>query len=607
MDDPDIARAIALSLGEEDPILKAGPEVIDLDAGNEQSIFGPKTPSQPQSSLTSHKDEAKKSGAYGDTNDSSTNTPSLFGMAGLDRKKMEEERLARKRKATDSAPASSPLPAKTVKASSSTTSLDQAASSDVAPSSENFTLQYPHGIVKKTWVAGHARAGDDITLEEVLQAEDLDVALLSSFQWNLQWVLSKLRPETQVGLVMQAKDENEKTRAQAAVSSLENRTIQFCFPSMDGQINCMHSKLMLLSHVNHLRIAVPTANLVRYDWGETGSMENSVFLIDLPRFYPRQRVAEEDLPPFAKELTQFLTAQSLPVSIIASLRLFDFSATRPYAFVHTIGGARIGSDAFNTTGWPGLATAVSRLGLQTTNPISLDFITSSVGSLNIDFLSRIYSACQGKQASASPPTTTTSKKASGSSSSPSWSNTSDEKQIKSHFRLYFPTHETVRSSTARSAGTICMQRSYWTNERFPKEIMRDCTSVRPACLMHNKIIYVRPADDGDGDPRKAWAYVGSANCSESAWGNKLVKDKTTKQMKLNARNWECGVVVPVVLKQQQEEGDEEEEEEEEEERESATVEKGKGLQVFEGRVPVPMRWPGEEYGKRMPWFFMEQG
>ena len=36
----------------------------------------------------------------------------------------------------------------------------------------------------------------------------------------------------------------------------------------------MHSKLMLLSHPGYLRIAVPSANLMPYDWGETGVMEN---------------------------------------------------------------------------------------------------------------------------------------------------------------------------------------------------------------------------------------------------------------------------------------------------------------------------------------------
>jgi Tyrosyl-DNA phosphodiesterase len=36
----------------------------------------------------------------------------------------------------------------------------------------------------------------------------------------------------------------------------------------------MHSKLMLLFHAEYLRIAVPSANLVRYDWGEIGVIEN---------------------------------------------------------------------------------------------------------------------------------------------------------------------------------------------------------------------------------------------------------------------------------------------------------------------------------------------
>lgn len=51
--------------------------------------------------------------------------------------------------------------------------------------------------------------------------------------------------------------------------------LRVCFPSMEGEINCMHSKLMLLFHQAYLRIVVPSANLVPYDWGEFGGfMEN---------------------------------------------------------------------------------------------------------------------------------------------------------------------------------------------------------------------------------------------------------------------------------------------------------------------------------------------
>lgn len=37
---------------------------------------------------------------------------------------------------------------------------------------------------------------------------------------------------------------------------------------------CMHSKLQLLKYKHYLRIVVPTGNLVGYDWGENGAMEN---------------------------------------------------------------------------------------------------------------------------------------------------------------------------------------------------------------------------------------------------------------------------------------------------------------------------------------------
>ena len=48
-----------------------------------------------------------------------------------------------------------------------------------------------------------------------------------------------------------------------------------CFPSMIGSVNCMHSKLQLLFHKDYLRVVVPSANLLDFDWGERGGfMEN---------------------------------------------------------------------------------------------------------------------------------------------------------------------------------------------------------------------------------------------------------------------------------------------------------------------------------------------
>lgn len=59
---------------------------------------------------------------------------------------------------------------------------------------------------------------------------------------------------------------------EAEAASIPN--LRFCFPSLDGQINIMHSKLMLLFHPGYLRIVVPTANLIQVDWGDHNLMEN---------------------------------------------------------------------------------------------------------------------------------------------------------------------------------------------------------------------------------------------------------------------------------------------------------------------------------------------
>ena len=75
------------------------------------------------------------------------------------------------------------------------------------PSASGF--QFPKGVVKKTWVYGCPRHGDDIKIEEVLQKEDLELAVLSAFQVDPDWVVSKLSPLTKVIWVLQAKNESQ--------------------------------------------------------------------------------------------------------------------------------------------------------------------------------------------------------------------------------------------------------------------------------------------------------------------------------------------------------------------------------------------------------------
>lgn len=100
----------------------------------------------------------------------------------------------------------------------------------------------------------------------------------------------------------------------------------------------MHSKLQLLKYPQSLRIVIPSGNLVSYDWGETGVMENTVFLIDLPHLESSttSRPTSNTSTLFKDELFFFLRAQGLEESLVKSLDKYDFSATAPYGFIHSM-------------------------------------------------------------------------------------------------------------------------------------------------------------------------------------------------------------------------------------------------------------------------------
>jgi hypothetical protein len=202
--------------------------------------------------------------------------PAKSSLLGLDRKQMEAERQARlKRKQaeteTETENTASPPPSQRVRISPS--ALREASKPKAEPKpSPASSLRYPNGVVKRTWARGLPRQEDDIKLEEVLLKDELVFAVLSSFQWDEEWLLNKVNlRQTALLLVAFAAGEAQKAEIQAGAPS--NR-VRFCFPPMYGPIGHMHSKLMLLKYEAYLRIVVPTGNLVAYDWGETGGIEN---------------------------------------------------------------------------------------------------------------------------------------------------------------------------------------------------------------------------------------------------------------------------------------------------------------------------------------------
>ena len=450
-------------------------------------------------------------------------------------------------------------------------------------------LLYPKGVVKKTWAFGHYRQGNDIKLEELLESQTLKTAVISAFQWDIEWLFTKINiQQTKCIFVMQAKEQAMKDGMLEQTKDMR-KFLRLCFPSMEGLINCMHSKLMLLFHPEKLRIAIPTANLLEFDWGESGVMENSVWLIDLPRL-PKGTTAN-DLTDFGKELMFFIEKQGVPQDARQGLLNFDFSATNDIAFVHTVGGMLYGDEA-QRTGLPGLSRAVRSLNLVTSeDDLDIDFAASSMGSLKDEFLKNVHAAASGVDMIERADAANAKAKSTFFQARKA---TADDHSIRDRIRLYFPSHETVTTSTAGGAGTICLSRKWFEDMSFPRRCFRDYISTRPGMLSHNKILYARGIQRGEAesDAKKiAWAYVGSANMSESAWG-KLVYDRKEKKWKVNCKNWECGVLLPVST-------------------EGARPEAGKdgivGMEVFRDVVELPFMYPSPEYEEgREPWYFMEK-
>ncbi|KAJ8102211.1 tyrosyl-DNA phosphodiesterase-domain-containing protein [Lipomyces tetrasporus] len=441
----------------------------------------------------------------------------------------------------------------------------------------SLQLPYPLGIVKKTAVNGYPRKGDDITIEEVLQPAKLRAAVLSAFQWHYEWILDKVfLGRTQLVLVVPAKGHEAREALRSMLSSVPNTRI--CTPNMDGLINCMHSKLQLLFYDTYLRVCVPSANLTNYDWGEgDGVIENIMYIHDFP-LREKRHSAGAEIGRFAKELIYFVEAQGMFPDIVDRLRTeVLWQNTDSVRFVHSIGGEHREESRIWRTGYPGLSKAVKELGGNGRTEAQIDYVVSSMGSITPVLVEAIYKAATGKQLSIS-----TYPRSSESSFAP----------IKSRIRVYFPTHDTVATSKGgfMSAGTICFSRSYWNKPAFPRQIIRDGRSVRRGCLMHDKIMFVRfehPADLSDGTRVAGVVYIGSANMSESAWG-KLVNDSATKRLKLNLRNWECGVVIQIPKSGRSESS------------QMKSVE-----ETFTGLVPTPMETTLTEYNNKLPWFFTE--
>ena len=210
-DEAQLAHAVALSLqdmggGKTDPIM------VSSSSDEEGDGLDRPLEANPEAFGAGKITGTRRSGSPNTDSGLASLPGPVTGLRGLDRKKMEEERLARvKRRRTqdsdmesqgrmprlkpstsqwsESAAVPHQNASRTRQATSGTRTPARAfTSSDAA----TYQLPYPKGVVKRTWVKGCDRTGNDIKIEEVLQKEQLKLAVLSSYQWDEDWLMSKI-------------------------------------------------------------------------------------------------------------------------------------------------------------------------------------------------------------------------------------------------------------------------------------------------------------------------------------------------------------------------------------------------------------------------------
>ncbi|OJD33181.1 phospholipase d nuclease [Diplodia corticola] len=446
----------------------------------------------------------------------------------------------------------------------------------VSTSSRRITEpQYLDGAVKRTWALGLPR-DNDIKIEEVLQKADLNHLLVSSFNFDTEWWSTKIDSHVtkQTWILGSSKDD---VAAEWTMAPLLYPNVSVSLADMKGANGIYHAKFLIGAHPKYLRIVITSANLTEWDWGETGHMENAVFLIDLPRLPEGQITSEDDFTAFGKELRHYIESVTHRRNLCNSLLKFDWSRTKHLAFVHSLGGPRVGEEA-RRTGLPGLSRAIQQLNLGSTT-LELDYATSSLGALSRGFMEQLLTAAKGKEVKA------TKEK---------YDHDVQMGDLLKRFRVYFPTSDTVEASKSGTdgGGTITLAKKWYEAASFPKAAMHDHKSTRNGLLSHNKMIVGRGQRSEDGEEatahkKVAWAYIGSANLTAAAWGQ-LSNDRATKTLKVTCRNYECGVLVPVDAEKPDKKAEDEE---------------LPGYEVFRGTLDIPFEIPGEKYGDKTPWYF----
>lgn len=248
----------------------------------------------------------------------------------------------------------------------------------------------------------------------------------------------------------------------------------------------------------------------------------------------RKRSPPSPRPPtgFEADLLSHMEALGAPEAFIDSIRgIYDYSTVKVH-LITSVPGICSGTKA-ERHGILRLRRVVKQLDLKlpekdSEKKLQVEICTASVGNLSAKWLNGFYDCALGKDTL----------------------QTHDGARVVPKLKLFYPTFQDVKNAdqiAQDAASNIgCHTRPWESAPREVKSIFHHYESKDRGKLFHQKLILAYNPQDSTQLPY--YAYVGSANFSQSAWGalehdkrgNELTSDK--KLTKLS--NFECGVLIP---------------------------------------------------------------
>ncbi|GAA5898660.1 hypothetical protein JCM8208_004726 [Rhodotorula glutinis] len=532
--------------------------------------------------LSLEEEEARRTAAAGGGAATSTSTTTGGGGAGglNDRAELERQRLARQRArgGSDTAAAQTIRVASTAGAGAgaggrvrtfadlrapddddddkpgrfpraSTSSARPPSSTSSAPtsSSEKHSHRFWRGAIKRVPSAFYPSPDSYSFADLVGSSSTLQAAVVSAYVSEPAWVVAHFADEIPL-LLVQARLKGDAQPA-LAVCSLKPNTFRVVPKerSSGPYPGVMHDKFMIYYHDDYMRVVIPTANAISYDWD---TIDNALFVVDFP-YSPTDDKDPFKNPThtqFSRSFLQVCFTLDVPKRFVQPASQYDFSASTDVRLVHsTQGKYALSHEEKKGGGLASLACAVSALNLPSSSgggTWHLEATGSSIGRYTPAWLSQMLGACAGELPS------TYFGAGKGRNAPRQYPVPPQGQPVRLPIKIVFPTEGEITGSFngAPGGGTLFCPVKTWDAKGFPQHLFYRGESKRARVAAHTKILLALqkwPAGQPEPEEHHGWMYLGSHNFTSAAWGR---LENGSNGPTLAISNYELGVVLPIRAK-----------------------------------------------------------